>query len=78
MATIRHPVIGAALRRWKRMCSDDEEEVRPIHRPRDWKRKDRKLAKPRLERSLSGTNSNKARHQLPPFWTQFPEIYWKV
>ena len=27
------------------MCSKAEEGIRPIHRPRDWKRKDRKLAK---------------------------------
>ena len=44
-ATFRHQVIGAALRRWKRMCREAEEGIRPIHRPRDWKRKDRRMAK---------------------------------
>ena len=27
------------------MCREAEEGIRPIHRPRDWKRKDRRMAK---------------------------------
>ena len=44
-ATFCHQVISAALRKWNRMCSEAERGVRPIHRPREWRRKDRKLAK---------------------------------
>jgi hypothetical protein len=44
-ATFRHQVISAALGRWRRLCSDAEKGVRPIHRPREWRRKERRLAK---------------------------------
>ena len=44
-ATFRHQVIKAAVDKWKKMCVAEDEGVRPVHRPREWKRKDRKLAK---------------------------------
>ena len=43
--TFRHQVITAALGRWKRMCREEEQGVRPIYRPREWRRNQRRLSK---------------------------------
>ena len=50
-ATMRHEVIKAALDRYKKMCMEEDEGVRPIHRPRSWKEKKR-----RREKELKRTN----------------------
>ena len=44
-ATFRHQVVKAAVDKWKKMCKSEDEGVRPVHRPREWKRRDRKLTK---------------------------------
>ena len=44
-ASFRHQVITAAIGRYRRLVRDEENGVRPIHRPREWKRKERRLAK---------------------------------
>ena len=43
--TFRHQVIKAALDKWRKMCDTEDSGGRPIHRPRDWRRRERKLAK---------------------------------
>ena len=50
-ATMRHEVIKAAADRYKKMCMEEDEGVRPIHRPRSWKEKER-----RREKELKRTN----------------------
>ena len=50
-ATMRHEVIKAAVDRYERMCVEEDEGVRPIHRPRSWKEKER-----RREKELKRTN----------------------
>ena len=40
-ATIRHQVIKTAGERWDRMCQQEDSRVRPIHRSRYWKAKER-------------------------------------
>ena len=44
-ATMRHEVIKAALDRYKKMCMEEDEGVRPIHCPRSWKEKERRREK---------------------------------
>ena len=44
-ATIRHQVIKTALEKWDKMCEEEDAGVRPVHRPREWKEKERRLAK---------------------------------
>ena len=39
--TVRHQVIKTALERWDKMCEEEDSGVRPVHRPREWKEKDR-------------------------------------
>ena len=43
--SFRHQVIKSALDRWKRMCKEEDEGVRPVHRPREFRREERKVAK---------------------------------
>ena len=50
-ATMRHEVIKAAVDRYKKMCMEEDEGVRLIHRPRSWKVKER-----RREKELKRTN----------------------
>ena len=50
-ATMRHEVIKAAVDRYEKMCVEEDEGVRPIHRPRSWKEKER-----RREKELKRTN----------------------
>ena len=40
-ATIRHQVIKAACEKWDLMCEQEDQGVRPVHRQRDWKAKER-------------------------------------
>ena len=43
--TFRHQVIKAAVDKWRKMCSVEDEGGRPVHRPREWRRRERRLAK---------------------------------
>ena len=38
-ATFRHQVIKAAVLKWEKMCKDEDEGVRPIHRADEGKEK---------------------------------------
>ena len=44
-ATVRHEMIGASMRRYERMCEEEDRGVRPVHRARDWKEEERQRAK---------------------------------
>ena len=44
-ATFRHQVIKAAVDKWRRMCKTEDSGGRPIYRPREWRRRDRRLEK---------------------------------
>ena len=44
-ATFRHQVVKAAVDKWEKMCKDEDEGVRPIHRAREWQMKTRRLEK---------------------------------
>ena len=44
-ATMRHQVIKSALDRWEKLCKEEDEGVRPVHRPREWKEKERRREK---------------------------------
>ena len=44
-ATFRHQVVKAAVDKWEKMCKDEDEGVRPIHRAREWQMKARRLEK---------------------------------
>ena len=54
--TVRHEMIGAAVRRHERMLEEEDEGVRPVHRSRDWKEKERQRAK-----ELKRTNWHKSK-----------------
>ena len=41
----RHQVIKAALEKWRKMCKTEDEGGRPVYRPREWRRRERRLAK---------------------------------
>ena len=43
--TVRHEVIKTACEKWERMCQEEDRGGRPIHRPREWKKKERRLEK---------------------------------
>ena len=55
-ATWRHEVIKAAYEKYDKMCEDEDNGVRPIHRPREWKEKER-----RLEKEAKVTNWHKSK-----------------
>ena len=44
-ATFRHQVIKAAVLKWEKMCKDEDEGVRPIHRAREWQMQARRREK---------------------------------
>ena len=44
-AAFRHQVIKTAVEKWDRMCQDEDEGKRPIHRARDWQEPARRLEK---------------------------------
>ena len=48
--TVRHQVIIEAVRKFKKMCDDEDGGVRPIHRARSWHK-----AAPRLEKERKAT-----------------------
>ena len=43
--TFRQQVITGAIGWLRRLVQDEVDGVRPIHRPRNWRRKERRLAK---------------------------------
>ena len=43
--TVRHQVIKTACEKWDKMCEDEDNGVRPVHRPREWKERERRLEK---------------------------------
>ena len=43
--TVRHQVIKTALEKWEKMCKEEDAGVRPVHRPREWKEKERRKEK---------------------------------
>ena len=55
-ATWRHEVIKTAYEKFDKMCEDEDNGVRPIHRPREWKERER-----RLEKEAKVTNWHKSR-----------------
>ena len=44
-ATMRHEVIKAAVDRYDKLCKEEDEGIRPIHRPRTWKEEERRREK---------------------------------
>ena len=40
-ATLRHEMIGASVRRYEKMCEEEDNGGRPVHRSREWKAKER-------------------------------------
>ena len=42
-----HQVIRAAINKWEKMCKDDDEGLRPVHRAREWHLAARRLEKER-------------------------------
>ena len=50
--TVRHQVIKESIFKYERMCVDERDGGRPIHRARDWQRDERRLAK---EKKLAGS-----------------------
>ena len=64
-ATMRHEVIKAAVERYDKLCKEEEEGVRPIHRPRKWKEDERQR-----EKELKRTNW----HQNQPNQVSAPLI----
>ena len=45
--TVRHQVIKTSLQRWDKLCEEEDAGIRPVHRPREWKEKERRLEKER-------------------------------
>ena len=62
-ATVRHQVIKAACNKYEKMCKDEEEGVRPVHRSRDWKRRERKREK---EKKVTNWHQNQKGQILAP------------
>ena len=62
-ATMRHEVIKAAVDRYEKLCLEEEQGIRPIHRPRSWKEKERRRAK---ELKRSNWHQSKAKQVSAP------------
>ena len=58
--TFRHQVIKALLDKWRKMCLVEDEGGRPVYRPREWRRRERMLAK---ERKRQSWHSDKSKDQ---------------
>ena len=41
-ATVWHQVIKSALERWDKLCKEEDDGVRPVCWPREWKEKERR------------------------------------
>ena len=61
--SFRHQVITASLGRFRRLVTDEENGVRPIHRPREWKRRERRLSKE--SKRSNWHNENKGQVSAP-------------
>ena len=57
-ATMRHEVIKAAVDRYDRLCKEEDEDIRPIHRPRTWKEEGERVEEDHLapEQTQSGVS----------------------
>ena len=56
--TVRHEVIRTADERWRRMCEEEDSGVRPVHRPRGWKARERRLERERKVMSWHSSQDN--------------------
>ena len=45
--TTGHQVVKTVCERWERACQEEDDRVRPIHRPREWKQRERMLEQER-------------------------------
>ena len=61
--TVRHEVIKTASERWQKMCEEEDEGVRPVHRPRGWRAKERRLEK---EKKVLSWHSHKGTQASAP------------
>ena len=68
---IRHQVIRTACERWDKACKEEDDLVRPIHRPREWKQRERRLEKER--KTLNWHQSKKNQISAPP---HFRSHFW--
>ena len=57
--TVRHQVINEAVRKFKKMCDDEDGGVRPIHRARSWHKAARRLEKERKATTWHQTGANR-------------------
>ena len=48
---MRHQVIKTALEKWDKMCEEEDAGVRPVHRPREWREKERRQEKEQKKNS---------------------------
>ena len=53
--TVRHQVITEAVRKFEKMCKEEDEGGRPVHRARSWQESAR-----RLEKERKGTTWHKS------------------
>ena len=57
-ASVRHQLVKTAMKRWEKMCSEEDMGVRPIHRSRSWKAKERLREKERKATSWHQNQRN--------------------
>ena len=57
-ASVRHQLVKTAMKRWEKMCSEEDRGVRPIHRSRSWKAKERLREKERKATSWQPDKSD--------------------
>ena len=62
--TVRHEVIRMADEWWHKMCKEEDSGVRPVHRPRGWMTKERRLERERKVSSWHYSQDNQASAQL--------------
>ena len=62
--TFRHQVVKAAVEKWRNMCKVEEEGGRPMYRPREWRRRERRLAK-ELKKQTWHNSKNKSQVSAP-------------
>ena len=73
-ATWRHEVIKAAYEKFDKMCEDEDNGVRPIHRPREWKERERRLEK---EAKVSNWHKSKPNQVSAPLILDPTPYGWK-
>ena len=56
---VRHQVITEAVRKFKRICDDEDGGVRPIHRARSWQKAARRLEKERKATTWHQTSADR-------------------